>query len=373
MRAPSPHSPRSIIHAAHNSCKYANRTIITSPYSTNRESELEHRKAGPPRLLLLTLDAFSTLFHPRRPVPELYASVAHSFGLPPSVVTPTKLQSAFKEAFRAQSKRFPNYGREEVLRGRYGGPREWWSDVIRASFAKVMGEDRGKVEKLPDGMVESLLDLFASQRGYALYEDVAPLFQKLTEFKRRRAVFDRIVTGVISNSDDRVPAVLKSLDLKVGDVRADQGRSSMELPGFEERKITAGGQEQSLSLPPSPAELGRDEDNDIDMIITSYEAGEEKPHRLIFDVAKHQAKAFVTTHDRTLASDIESDRARWFCIHVGDDYEKDYRGAINAGWDSFLLARDGHTPGNEQGDARNVKTIGRLADLILEIERCAGK
>ncbi|KAL1984691.1 hypothetical protein VTN96DRAFT_8817 [Rasamsonia emersonii] len=327
--------------------------MITRPYSTNSGPELSRSKASPLRLLVLTFDAFSTLFHPRRPVPELYTSVAHSFGLPPSVVTPTKLQSAFKEAFKAQSKRYPNYGREEVLRGRYGGPREWWSDVIQASFAKVLGEDNGKVAKLPDGMVESLLDLFASQKGYALYEDVAPLFRKLSEFKRS-AVFDRVITGVISNSDDRVPAVLKSLGLKVGDVRADQGRSSMELPGFEERKKITG-----------EAELSQD-NNDIDMIITSYEAGEEKPHRLIFDVARQQAKAFVTTHDLTLPSDIQGDRARWFCIHVGDDYDKDYKGAVNAGWDSFLLPRDGHTPEIEQ-----VKMISTLSDLIPELERYA--
>lgn len=331
--------------------------MITRPCSTNGGPELARHKASPSRLLVLAFDAFSTLFHPRRPVPELYASVADSFGLPPSVVTPTKLQSAFKEAFKAQSKRYPNYGREEVLRGRYGGPREWWSNVIQASFAKVLEEDNGRVVRLPDGMVESLLDLFASQQGYALYEDVEPLFRKLSEFKRS-AVFDRVVTGVISNSDDRVPAVLKSLGLKVGDVRADQGRSSMELPGFEERKkITAG--EAGLSQ-------DNNNDNDIDMIITSYEAGEEKPHRLIFDVARQQAKAFLTTRDLTLASDIQGDRVRWFCIHVGDDYDKDYKGAINAGWDSFLLPRDGHTP-----EIERVKMIKTLSDLIPELERYA--
>jgi FMN phosphatase YigB (HAD superfamily) len=321
---------------------------MTSPYST---------KGSQRRLLLLTFDAFSTLFHPRRPVAELYASVAHSYGLSPTVITPAKLQKTFKEAFKTQSRRFPNYGREEVLRGRYGGPRQWWSEVIQASFARALG---GEVEQLPHGMTEYLLDLFASQKGYALYEDVAPLFEKLTDLKRR-GVFDRIVTGVISNSDDRVPAVLKCLRLKVGDVRADRDWSSMELPGFEERKSVAADQVQSPS------------DNDIDMIITSYEAGEEKPHRLIFDVAKQQAKSFVRTHDSALVSDIEDGSARWFWLHIGDDYEKDYKGAISAGWDSLLLSRDGHTSGNEQSNVRDLRMITILADLIPELEKYASR
>jgi putative hydrolase of the HAD superfamily len=304
------------------------------------------------RILLLTFDAFSTLFHPRRPVHELYASVAHSFGLPASVVTPARLQTAFKEAFKAQCQAHPNYGREEVLQGRYGGPRQWWGDVIQASFAKLLKESEGGKAKLPDGLVEKLVDVFASREGYTLYDDVEPLFETLKGFKGGNT-FDRVITGVISNSDDRVPAVLKSLGLTVGNVRADEGWSSLELPGFEKRSTMDAQQE-------------RIEDNDVDMVITSYEAGDEKPHKSIFDVAARQGQRFEANLDNGF-TEAETDHASWVRIHVGDDLEKDYKGAIRAGWQSLMVNRD-----NEKRST-DVKVINSLRDLIPEIEKCTAK
>jgi FMN phosphatase YigB (HAD superfamily) len=45
-------------------------------------------------------------------------------------------------------------------------------------------------------------------------------------------------------------------------------------------------------------------------------------------------------------------------MHVGDDYITDYKGAINAGWDSFLLARDrDDRPWNK---IREDESFGRL-------------
>ncbi|KAJ9221764.1 hypothetical protein DTO027B5_7093 [Paecilomyces variotii] len=311
------------------------------------------------RTLLLTFDAFSTVFHPRPAVPEQYASTAHSFGLSPSVVTPSKIKTAFKETYKAQSKRWPNYGRQEVLNGRYGGPRQWWGEVIKGSFTRVIrgdGHSLGGVHnneeevQLPDGLVESLLDRFASKEGYALYPDVEPFFERLRALRNtsgndKHGLFSRTVVGVISNSDDRVPAVLKSLGLKVGNVRADQGRSSMELPGFEE------GVEGSSS--------DSSQYNDIDMIITSYEAGEEKPHPLIFQVAKRQASSFLGVSAEATNTDD------WTCVHVGDNYEQDYKGALNAGWKSFLLLRD-----NNEGpdDAAKIST---LEELLPKLEAYA--
>lgn len=314
------------------------------------------------RTLLLTFDAFSTLFHPRQPIAEQYASTARSFGLSPSVVVPDKLQATFKDAYKAQSKRWPNYGREDVLKGRYGGPREWWGDVIRGSFTKLIkGDATGDQVELPEGMVERLLDRFAGRDGYALYEDVMPFFERLKRLKLDAGVgiFDRIVVGVISNSDDRVPAVLKSLGLTVGDVRADQERSSMDLPGFEERtRMDEDAKGLSSALSSSSETI--EPVNDIDMVITSYEAGEEKPQRLIFDVAKRQAQRMVASMHAQPES-ISFDQ--WICVHVGDDYKKDYRGAIDAGWDSFFLARE------PIGDhVQPAKKINTLIELIPKLE-----
>ena len=315
------------------------------------------------RTLLLTLDAFGTLFHPRLPVPEQYAATAHQFGLSRTAITPDKLKAAFKDTFREQARRYPNYGRADVLRGRYGGPRQWWEEVIRGSFTRALTADNqpplGQLQKpegqvhnhidLPAGMVEALLDRFAGSEGYALYDDVVPFFRRMRKLKTAgKFSFDRIIVGVLSNTDDRVPAVLKSLGLEVGDMRADQDRSSMELPGFEHRP-DANKAEKSL------VELSDDNLNvDIDMVITSYEAGEEKPHRLIFDVAKRQAlrlsRPWITRGTRFTA------------IHVGDDLEKDYRASIAAGCQAYLMPRDQIM--YYEDDVKELDTLLDLADKL---------
>ncbi|EED18862.1 conserved hypothetical protein [Talaromyces stipitatus ATCC 10500] len=274
-----------------------------------------------PRCLLITFDAFATLFHPRRPIPELYASVARSHGLNDASITPATLQSAFKTAYKAESKAYPNYGRDLVLRGEYGGPKQWWTAVIKSTFANALNQPD---LQLPGGMVERLIETFASREGYSLYEDVEPCFDELIKYKVHQSEFDCVVTGAVSNSDDRVSAVLRSLGLSVGRTRADEDRSSTLLPGFE---VTVSEDSTDRGLQP----------NDIDMVITSYEAGQEKPNQLIFDVAARQADRLLSAEKSTKydLNDIE-----WTRIHVGDDFAKDYQGATNAGWRAILLDRE---------------------------------
>ncbi|KAA8647172.1 hypothetical protein EYZ11_003866 [Aspergillus tanneri] len=446
-----------------------------------------------PRTLLITLDAFGTLFHPREPIAEQYASAAVAFGLPHSLMTPGRLQPAFKAVFKAQSQSHPNYGREQVLRGEYGGPRQWWEEIIRGSLKWAMNndsdrntgmqtqtpsgqdgkrilqqwemqrtlleqqnerrlallrekreeaqrnvkraminysngdsgiqtqtqthggqngetlqeidmqlmlleqqnkrrmdilscqspisgqqqtlppdtdtdassndsrEDTQKMAKtkdclwpspsagdamaqghvmpdIPDALVQHLLHRFSSREGYSLFHDVEQFFTLLGRLKEERGgYFDRIVVGVVSNSDDRVPAVLESLGLKVGKYRADEG---MGLPGFEERgedRESSNGESESEGM------------NDIDLVVTSYEAGEEKPGRRIFDIARRLAEQ-ILGHDGP---------SEWTLVHVGDDLRKDYHAAVDAGWTGYFLPRK-----NTSQDLEGVKVIHSLVELI---------
>ncbi|RAH62793.1 haloacid dehalogenase-like hydrolase [Aspergillus piperis CBS 112811] len=288
-----------------------------------------------PRTLLLTIDAFNTIFHPRHPVPEQYISAFNSFKVQSPELTPSVLQPAFKSAYKAQSRRRPNYGRADAIRGKYGGPRQWWEELIRTTFQQVLAD---KSTKLPDELIQGLLDRFASSQGYALYNDAGELFQRLRQIKatgQKLGVFERIVVGVLSNSDDRVPAVLQSLGLSVGKGRADQEIESLKLPGFEDPSSISTG------------EYGERVD-DIDLVITSYQAGEEKPSPVIFDVAERQAKRLVG------AGEEDGD---WVRVHVGDDYDKDYRAAVDAGWKGVYVPRD-------EGGGMEGVVIRSLVDLI---------
>lgn len=346
--------------------------------------------------------------------------------------------------YKTQVKKRPNYGREYVLRGQYGGPRQWWDELIRASFSQAIACDRKDVNNggnnnsndsgnksdgdgdgdedlaeyersynehanfaIPDGLSESLMHRFASSEGYVLFDDSMPFFKAMRQLRFNNnktnpttpnnhntntnnelndkpilGIFDRVFLGVISNSDDRVPVALRSLGLSVGDVRADQGMSSLELPGFEERKPRRNSGKKDRN---NNSNRNHNHDHDLDLIITSYEAGAEKPSRVIFDVAKRQARTLIEhehEHERehghgyadvnetapsdTRAEATPSEHEDWVYVHVGDDYEKDYKAAINAGWDSYLLPR---RSGAGMDDFRDAKVLHSLMDLIPELER----
>ncbi|XP_022129453.2 rhythmically expressed gene 2 protein [Pieris rapae] len=60
-------------------------------------------------------------------------------------------------------------------------------------------------------------------------------------------------------------------------------------------------------------------------ILTSYEIGYSKPDKKIFDSAIEHSKLNLCTDA---------------CLHIGDDYEKDYLGATKAGWQAFLVTNN---------------------------------
>ncbi|KAL2868639.1 HAD-like domain-containing protein [Aspergillus lucknowensis] len=295
------------------------------------------------RPLLLTFDAFNTLFHPRRTIPTQYRASASNFGIHVSYL---HLREAFKAAFKAQSLSHPNYGRDLALRGKYAGPQQWWEDVIRASFAGAFERDddkRNTTTEIPAALIHDLLDRFASIRGYKLCRGVAPFFKHLRSIQRDGGGLEarrKIVIGVVSNSDDRICSVLQSLGVSVGEARAGETESH-KLPGFEEERERI-----------SPLQHQKD----VDFVLTSYQLGVEKPDPLVWDVALRTAQSL-----RPGAGDNEG----WECVHVGDEYARDYHGAVNAGWKAYYLSQQAEAPANVP---EGTKTIKSLLDLIPELE-----
>ncbi|KAL2364842.1 hypothetical protein RJZ56_002261 [Blastomyces dermatitidis] len=326
----------------------------------------------PPRTLLLTLDAFHTLFHPRLPVPIQYAQVAQSLHFPPHFSRnnlpiadlAAKISTAFCAVYKHESASRPNFGRNVAG---FSGPTEWWGNVIRECFRRVAREDcavagqdaaESEVEvEVPEELVQKLLKRFESREGYLLYPDVEEFVARMRRWRAQRRLhrssygapqdFERIVVGVISNSDDRSANILTSLGVRVG---------SLGWTTHAARTVTTT-EETNLDGGDTPA--------DIDFIVTSYEAGEEKPHRKIFDFAKERAKKCIESDGSLLPKDTD-----WTCIHIGDHYENDYEGAINAGWDSFLLPRDGDGPGLSEyrhGSSPSVKHLQALTDIFPKL------
>ncbi|KAL5343377.1 hypothetical protein BJX70DRAFT_167365 [Aspergillus crustosus] len=339
------------------------------------------------RPLLLTLDAFNTLFHPRTPIPAQYAAAAANHNIH---VSSSSLQPAFRSACKSLSASHPNYGRDLALRGEHAGPRQWWADVIRVSFSRALADshsnpnsslnrspDKGAGAEIPDALVEDLLERFASARGYNLYEDVGPFFEHIRQARFGEREKRKVVIGVVSNSDDRISSVLESLGVSVHDARAGEEKAETNdiLPGFEEEREKEKAQ-SARSRSRSRSHLntrdrssplhGRDRDQeqkDIDFVLTSYQVGAEKPDPLIWDVALQTARRLRSETD--VGGDADGPEG-WERIHVGDDFGKDYCGATDAGWKAYYLARDAHAAAEVPEGTR---TITSLMDILRGLEK----
>jgi putative hydrolase of the HAD superfamily len=144
------------------------------------------------RLRAVSFDAAGTLFHPARPVGELYAAVAARHGVR---IDAAELHRRFRRAFAAAPPlAFPGAPALE-LRAR---ERAWW----RAVVAEVVG---GIV--FPDfaAYFDDLFTFFASPAAWRRDPDALPLLRAL----RRRG----LAILVVSNFDARVRGVLDALEL----------------------------------------------------------------------------------------------------------------------------------------------------------------
>ncbi|PNS20794.1 hypothetical protein CAC42_2725 [Sphaceloma murrayae] len=295
--------------------------------------------------LLLCFDAFGTLFRPRSPVHKQYAEVARKYGI--SGFTDDDLAQSFRTAFKEESRIHPNYGRATDL-----GSTKWWANVIEGTFRPfIPGEDK----KLPPILAPALLHRFGSKEGYEMCPDTLKVFKQFVDTRpgqvfrrvdhRQSSLPDRrLVVGVITNSDDRVPDVLSSFGLRIKPLRH----------GEDPR-------------PYHPT----NEPADIDFAIMSYDVGHEKPDKRIFDAATHMLKDMLRVEGQEDAS-----LSSWRCLYVGDELIKDAGGALDAGWDAVLIDREQETIFEEDGartssavqsrmlgDGREVPVISDLTAL----------
>lgn len=171
-----------------------------------------------------------------------------------------------------------------------------------------------------------LLSRFSSAEGYALFPDVPPFFESIREARERswhNPVLPKVVLGIITNSDDRTLPILASLCTRIT-ARRCKPDAEAYFPTWQ------------------PGD-----DSDIQFVTLSYDVGFEKPDRRIFAAAKELVH---------VEEDVECEY-----IHVGDDLEKDARGAKAAGWIGVVLDRDNQY--ESQGLPR-VRGLAELGDIV---------
>ncbi|CAK4031909.1 uncharacterized hydrolase [Lecanosticta acicola] len=250
----------------------------------------------PSRNLLLCFDAFGTLFKPRQPIGQQYADVARSFGL--GGFSNDDVAKSFKEAFQKESKANPNFGKANGL-----NPEKWWTNIITNTFQPLIPPK----QDIPKDFVPKLIHRFWCDEGYTLFPDVLPLVKRIRE--AHRSTDDQVVIGVITNSDDRVPDILKSFGMRVGSLRYGSNAHSESSSGDE---------------------------HDIDFAVMSYDVGAEKPDKRIFTAAEEVLQVLLDSE----ATKTEHDLSQWRKVYIGDEYDKDVVGALEAGWNAVLIDRE---------------------------------
>ncbi len=166
---------------------------------------------------------------------------------------------------------------------------------------------------------------------------VGPLLQQLKQLGQQRNS-PRIIAGVITNSDDRVPGILSALGLRVSPLRFGSSIDPVETASQQ---------------------------YDVDLHCMSYDVGSTKPDRRIFDAAEYMANQLLAAQT---SLDLHQDSAqsggetvRWLKVFVGDEYENDVEGARKAGWNAvFVGADDGRILKENMPDVSQLgnKTLG---------------
>ncbi|KAL8670388.1 MAG: hypothetical protein Q9168_005070 [Polycauliona sp. 1 TL-2023] len=151
-----------------------------------------------------------------------------------------------------------------------------------------------------------------------------PFFTQLRKWRSTSAAaLPQVQVGIISNSDgQRVSSVLDDLGLRVNGKGHD---------------TTVADSEKSY---------------DLDWVVTSFDSGYEKPSHKIFDIA------------RALSASRSGGENEY--LHVGDNNKEDYHGALEAGWQSVILDRDGKCEGE-------IPEPVRVPDLTTLMQRLMGR
>ncbi|KAF2725095.1 haloacid dehalogenase-like hydrolase [Polychaeton citri CBS 116435] len=271
------------------------------------------------RNLLLCFDAFGTIFEPKRSVFQQYAEVARQLGL--GGFSDHDVSDAFKQAFKQESKEHPNYGKKSDM-----GAERWWTNIITNTFRPLLPEG----QQLPKELAPRLLTRFGSKEGYHIFPDFIPTLRAFQQ-RPQSSPFDKVVIGVITNSDDRVPGILSSLGLRVSPLRYG-------LPPPRDRGVYSG---DTFEL-----------DNfDIHFHCMSYDVGFEKPEKRIFEAADEML--CKTLDAAGLAGEASVPGQEWLKVYVGDDYAKDGEGAMAAGWQSVIVDR------SNAGEDRRIRWVDR--------------
>lgn len=315
--------------------------------------------------ILLTLDAFGTIYRPRRPIAEQYLQIARQvFDSPslssssnagpasPSVdigsIDSAALDRSFRRAFKAQQAQNPNYGRAAGMTSE-----QWWSAIVHDAFSEFVPSSS---QPILAELAPRLYRHFSSDQAYELFPDVAPFFTQIRNLRDKYSSLSSaaagrdtgrsggalnlgpsIFVGVVSNSDDRVKGILQSLGLRCGILDAvyvnggELEQDTREAARFLARHVRSGsgqaptgdggpGGDQASARLPRGLSIYNPAD-DVNFVVTSYQHGYEKPAPEIFGFAAEMPRLLMMSRAMSRNLQVEDERQKQLEEEEGDDVE----------------------------------------------------
>mmetsp|Transcript_1810 Transcript_1810/g.2469 ORF Transcript_1810/g.2469 Transcript_1810/m.2469 type:complete len:376 (+) Transcript_1810:132-1259(+) len=221
---------------------------------------------------LITFDATNTLIRLKAPVGAFYRStLLKHFRYRVRLPNFEEFNEAFHAALEERMEEQPCYGIGQGV-----SSFDWWSAVVKESYYKIgrkFGIPKVWIDQVLPAMQDELYnEIFRSPLAWEARPDSRLMLDGLKEWRDHN---NGPKLGIVTNFDERLTDVLKSLDL---------------LRYF-------------------------------DFIVTSREVGVAKPAQQIFDIALTRAGLY----DSSLA------------VHVGDDMIDDIEASLNAGWGAIWV------------------------------------
>uniref|UniRef100_UPI0037E910E8 haloacid dehalogenase-like hydrolase domain-containing protein 3 n=1 Tax=Semicossyphus pulcher TaxID=241346 RepID=UPI0037E910E8 len=134
-------------------------------------------------------DVKDTLLKVRASVGEQYCKEAKRMGLN---LSPVEVEAAFRQAYRHQSSRYPNYGIAQGLDGQ-----SWWMAVVRETFSLCRVQDQA----LLNTAAHNLYHNFCNAENWEVFPDSEKALQSCSSLGLK--------LGVVSNFDSRLEEILR--------------------------------------------------------------------------------------------------------------------------------------------------------------------
>jgi len=264
-----------------------------------------HLSPPPRRIRVISCDVTGTLVSFQGKIEEHYGNAARACGIELPPEQAACIPKMFKQAYKETCAIHPCFGNSDI------SSKEWWRRCVRRSF-DLVGTSMTEPEQ--ERVFQRVYSTFGSHAAYAAFPDVIPFLN----WCHRRG----IASGVISNADERY------------------GDSILPMLGLQES---------------------------MQFLTFSKNVGFEKPNKKIFKAAMLEAEPWLCLKNSNVvdAGPLKPDEI----LHIGNDYQKDYVGAIEAGFHAVLLDRYDEKEVADEWRANGARVYTDLIDVVEYLGR----